>query len=153
MSPFPRTYHGSLWRLGLYSGNDWSFPLLARAHPYPLSARQPAGRKDRQAHMSASTHKYTYTVHTPHSTPPHTHTYTHTHIHVHTIQHTQPAKLQWVLAILVYRARPISLAYWKLELGHREKREGLADVISMHEVLTNQMRDSASSDRWILHVL
>jgi len=24
---------------------------------------------------------------------------------------------------LVYRARPISLAYWKLELGHREKRE------------------------------
>ena len=29
---------------------------------------------------------------------------------------------------LVYQARPISLAYW--ELGHREKREGLADVIS-----------------------
>jgi len=24
---------------------------------------------------------------------------------------------------LVYQARPISLAYWKLELGHREKRE------------------------------
>ena len=31
---------------------------------------------------------------------------------------------------LVYRARPISLAYWKLD--HREKREGLADVISIH---------------------
>jgi len=36
---------------------------------------------------------------------------------------------------VVYRARPISLAYWKLELGHREKREGLADVISIHSVV------------------
>ena len=40
---------------------------------------------------------------------------------------------------LVYRARPISLAYWKLELGYREKREmkqGLA-----HEDLQVSFKD------------
>ena len=43
---------------------------------------------------------------------------------------------------LVYRARPISLAYWKLELGHREKREGLADVISIHSFVIIIVRSS-----------
>jgi len=40
---------------------------------------------------------------------------------------------------LVYQARPISLAHWKLCRQWGEAREGLADVISMHEVLTNQI--------------
>jgi len=32
-------------------------------------------------------------------------------------------KMRHAVIVIVYRARPISLAYWKLELGHREKRE------------------------------
>jgi len=43
------------------------------------------------------------------------------------------------IVLLVYQARPISLTHWKLCSQYGKVGEGLADVISMHEVLTNQI--------------